>query len=268
MDTIITSTRNPRIVAARKLDQRKHRQEQGRFAVEGLQLLGMALDGGCLPHEVFYCEALFTGETAPALLQQFQRTPAELMAVSAEVLRALSERDTPQGLFATFHLPDTPLDALPLSVGGLVIVLDRLRDPGNLGTILRTADAAGASAVILLTPGVDLYDPRTVRASMGSLFNLPVIQTGDAQALFRRFADANWRVVGADAARGQYWTELDWRGSMALVLGNEAQGLSDDLQAGIHEWAALPIHGKADSLNVAVAGGILTYAWVAANHPA
>src|SRR6185503_4129102 len=98
--SIITSARNPRIVEARKLDQRKHRQQQGRFAVEGLQLLHMALDSGARPLEVFFSEALFTGDEAPALLARFQNTDTEILAVSPEVMRALSERDTPQGLFA------------------------------------------------------------------------------------------------------------------------------------------------------------------------
>ena len=156
MTDIITSTRNPRIVAARKLNQRKHRQEQARFAVEGLQLLGMALDGGCMPVEVFYNETLFTGEMAPTLLKRFAQTGVALVEVSAEVLSALSERDTSQGIMATFRLPDTSLEGLTLQAGDLVIVLDRLRDPGNVGTMLRTADAAGAAAVTvprwLMTP--------------------------------------------------------------------------------------------------------------------
>lgn len=264
MDTI-TSTRNPRIVDARKLDQRKHRQEQGRFAVEGLQLLGMALDGGYAPQEVFYSPHLFAGETAPALLKRFRQSTAQLIKVSAEVMHALSERDTPQGIFATFTLPDAGLESLQLNGDELVIVLDRLRDPGNVGTILRTADAVDARAVVMLAPGVDLYDPKTVRASMGSLFNLSAIQSDDAAALFNLVHGAGLRVIGADAARGQMWTQVDWRGSTALVLGNEAQGLSADLDSYITDWAALPIYGKADSLNVAVAGGVLMYTWAAAN---
>lgn len=262
---IITSTRNPRIVDARKLDQRKHRQEQGRFAVEGLQLLGMALEGGYAPLEVFYAPDLFAGETAPNLLKRFKQSAAHIIEVSAEVMRALSERDTPQGIFATFKLPDAGLESLVLSGDELVIVLDHLRDPGNVGTMLRTADAAGAGAVVMLTPGVDLYDPKTVRASMGSLFNLPVMQTDDAASLFEFLTNIGMRVIGADAARGQVWTQVTWRGGAALVLGNEAQGVSADLEPHITDWAALPIYGKADSLNVAVAGGILMYAWVSAN---
>ena len=262
---MITSTRNPRIVEARKLDQRKHRQAQGRFAVEGLQLLHMALDAGYQPHQVFYCEELFKGEIAPMLLARFRQTNADLLEVSAEVLGALSDRDTPQGIFATFALPQIDLESIHPGADAMVIVLDRLRDPGNIGTILRTADAAGADAVIMLTPGADPFDPKTVRASMGSLFNLPLVQVDEAERLFTWLESHQLRVIGADATRGQLWTALDWHGGAALVLGNEAQGLSDDLASHIAAWAALPIHGKAESLNVAVAGGVLMYAWVAAN---
>lgn len=262
---IITSTRNPRIIAARKLSQRKHRQEQQRFAVEGLQLLHMALDAGYQPEDVFYSTELFTGETAPALLARCEQSGAVMVEVSPEVLHALSDRDTSQGIFAIFPLPNQTIEMLHVDTHALVIVLDRLRDPGNVGTILRTADAVGAAGVIMLTPGADPYDPKTVRASMGSLFNLPVIPVDSTQTLFGWFDEQRLSIVGADATRGARWTTLDWHGGMALVLGSEAQGLSDDLHQHINQWAALPIYGKADSLNVAVAGGVLMYTWAAAN---
>jgi RNA methyltransferase, TrmH family len=262
---IITSTRNPRIVNLRKLDQRKHRAEQGRFAVEGLQSLHMALDSGIPPLEVFYCEALFTGTEAPVLLEQFQQRGASPFPVSAEVMHSLSERDSPQGIIATFELVNRSLASLSMTGNQLVIVLDRLSDPGNLGTILRTADAVGSGAVVIMTPASDPFDPKTVRASMGSVFNIPVVQTGDVMELFEWLHEHGIRPMGADAVRGRKWTELDWRGSVALVLGNEARGLSKDVSEQIEMWVALPIAGKADSLNVAVAGGVLMYTWVAAN---
>lgn len=265
MTDIITSTRNPRIIELRKLDQRKHRAEQGRFAVEGLQSLHMALASGAPPLEVFYCEALFTGDEAPTLLAKFREQGANLLPVSVEVMRSLSERDAPQGIIATFALIERDLAFLRLTGRDLIVVLDRLSDPGNLGTIVRTADAVGATAVIIITPATDPYDPKTVRASMGSVFNLPVVSTGDTAALFDWLRENNIRPIGADAPRGQTWAQIDWHGSVGLVLGNEARGLSDDVSEQIDTWAALPIAGKADSLNVAVAAGVLMYAWVAAN---
>ncbi len=265
MSAAITSTANRRIVEARKLAERKHRQQQGRFLVEGLQLLHMALDAGARPLEVFYCESRFAGTEAVALLDRFRRTDADLVAVSEHVMGALSERDTPQGIVAAFALPQTPFQEIPLAGRELVVVLDRLQDPGNVGTLIRVADAVGAGAMILLEPCVDLFDPKTVRSSMGSLFNLPVTRTGETAALFGWLRGKGLRLVGADAAQGELWGRGLWAGGVALVLGNEARGLSPDVRPYLEAWARLPIVGKADSLNVAVAGGVLMYAWLQAN---
>ncbi len=262
---VITSARNPRIVAARKLDQRKHRKEQGRFVVEGLQLLHMALDAGARPIEVFYCEEQFAGSEAPALLDRFRQAGAERVAVSPGVMQALSEREVPQGLVATFALFETPIDRLRLTGKELVIVLDRLQDPGNMGTLIRTADAVAAAAVILIEPCVDPFDIKTVRGSMGSLFNVPLAHIADVPELFERLRHDGLRLVGAHAHWGKAYGRGALQGGVALVLGNEARGLSDDVRGYIEAWARLPIVGKAESLNVAVAGGVLMYAWLQAN---
>jgi len=263
--TPITSTRNQRIVEARKLDQRKHRQRQGRFLVEGLQLLHMALDADARPVEVFYCESQFAGAEAPALLARFRQTDADLVAVSEHVMQALSQRDAPQGIVAAFALFETPLQALRLAGSELVIVLDRLQDPGNLGTLIRTADAVGAAAVILIEPCVDPFDPKTVRGSMGSLFNVPLVRTADIAETFTRLREQGLRPVGTDARLGEPWGRGLWEGGVALILGNEARGLTEDVRAHAEAWARLPIVGQAESLNVAVAGGVLMYAWLETN---
>jgi TrmH family RNA methyltransferase len=269
----ITSTHNRRIVDARKLDQRKHRERQNRFLVEGLQILHMALDAAqeaaqearARPFEVFYCEELFAGTEAPALLERFRQTEAELVAVSAHVMQVLSERDAPQGIAATFALFETALETLRLTGSELVIVLDRLQDPGNMGTLIRTADAVGAAAVILIEPCVDPFDPKTVRGSMGSLFNVPLARTENVPALFDRLRGQGLKATGADVHQGQPWGQGLWKGGVALVLGNEARGLSEDVCPRVENWVRLPIAGKAESLNVAVAGGVLMYAWLRAN---
>lgn len=262
---VITSARNRRIVEARKLDQRKHRQRQGRFLVEGLQLLHMALDAGAHPAEVFYCESQFVGTEAAALLSRFGQTDADLVAVSEYVMQTLSQREAPQGIVATFALFETSLQALELTGRELVVVLDRLQDPGNVGTLIRTADTVGAAALILIEPCVDVFDPKTVRGSMGSLFNVPLVRTADVDELFGWLRNQGLRPVGADAQQGEIWGEGLWEGGVALILGNEARGLSENVRVHLEDWARLPIVGQAESLNVAVAGGVLMYEWLRAN---
>ncbi len=261
----ITSLRNSRIVAARKLTQRKHRQRQGRFLVEGLQLLHMALDAGARPYEVFYSEGLLAGDVGPALIERFHRTEADVIPVSEQVLDSLSQRNVSQGIVATFAFCDVPLWSLSLKGDELILVLDRLRDPGNLGTLLRVADAAGAAAVAVVEPSVDPFDPQAVRASMGSIFNLPLVRTPEAGALVTRLRSQGLRAVAADVYAGELWGHDLWKGGVALILGNEAQGLSDEIREQVDAFVRLPMVGKAESLNVATAGSILTYRWLEIN---
>lgn len=199
------------------------------------------------------------------MLTRFRQTKAMLMPVSANVMQVLSQRDASQGIVATFALFETPLNALALTGHELVVVLDRLQDPGNMGTLMRTADAVGAAAVILIEPCVDPFDPKTVRGSMGSLFNIPIVRTSDVSALFTTMEQKGLRSVGTSARTGVSWGQGILRGGTTLVLGNEARGLSEDVSAHIEQWARLPIVGKAESLNVAVAGGVLMYAWLREN---
>lgn len=262
---VITSPRNPRLAAVRRLAQRKYRYQTRRFTVEGLQLLHLGLAAGVAPETVFYCESLFTGEGAPSLLERCRQTTAEMIPVSAQVMAALSGRDAPQGLVAIFPFVDAAVESLELTGSGLVLVLDRLQNPGNLGTLVRTADAVGAAAVLLLEPGADPYDPAAVRGSMGSLFNLPLARSGDQAALLALLRRRGLRVVAADPYQGQVWHRASWGGGVALVLGNEARGLSPELRPHVDEWVRLPMRGQAESLNVAVVGGVLAYAWLAAN---
>lgn len=262
---LITSLRNPRIVALRKLTQRRQRRLQRRFVAEGLQALHMALAAGWRAQEVYHCPACFSGPAAPQLLQRFSAGGARLIEVSAHVMQALSEREAPQGVLATFALPQASLAELQPREPALVLLLDRLRDPGNMGALLRTADAVGAGAVLLLPPCVDATDPKVLRASMGSFFSLPVITVDSLPAMLEWLRQHGLPLIGAEAEGGRLWTELDWRGGLALALGNEAQGLDEALAEQCERLAALPLHGLAESLNVAVAGGVLMYAWRAAN---
>ena len=265
MSEIITSPRNRRVVRARKLGQRKYRQQEHCFLVDGLQALHMGLAAGFEPVELFYCEELFAGQGAPGLLQRCRQTRAELVSVSVPVMATLSERDRPQGLVGVFPFVDRPLEEVRLTGSELVLVLDRLQNPGNLGTLLRTADAVGSGGVMLLEPCVDLFDPTAVRGSMGSLFNVPVVRVGESEELFARLKERGLRVIGADPYEGELWHRGRWEGGVALVLGNEAKGLSEEVRPHVETWVRLPMTGGVESLNVAVVGGVLMYEWMREN---
>lgn len=275
----ITSVRNSRIVEARKLTQRKHRSRTNRFLVEGLQLLGMAVECAetvrerIRPIELFFCPELFTGEMAPRLVDDLLALGANAIPVAPQVLDTLSERETSQGLACTFSIESLESDLEHLALRCpeepiLVLVLDRLQDPGNLGTLIRTADAVASSAVVLLEPCVDPFDPKTVRGTMGSLFSVPFARVGSTSELFAWLQTMGLSPVGADGSMGELtWNSGALRGSAALVLGNEARGLSQDVREHVETYVALPLLGGAESLNVAIAGGVLMYEWLRVNRP-
>lgn len=282
MKDIITSTGNPRIVEARKLTQKKHRLRQNRFAAAGLQILGMAVEGiasgqmsgRICPIDVFFCEDLFTTDSAPGILEGLVAAGANGIHVSQRVLETLSDRELSQGLVATFTIDSllhsldelhAPLDDEQLQ---LFVVLDRPQYPGNAGTLIRTADAAGADGIILIEPAVDAFAPKSVRAAMGSIFAIPIVRTDNIAALKDWGNQAAIRWIGADASDGDVAWESDaMTGSVGLVLGNEGEGLQKELRQLVEHTVRLPQRGSAESLNVSIAGGILIYEWMRVNRP-
>ena len=277
-EAMITSTANPRVVEARKLRQRKHRVSQDRFMIEGLQLLRMAIEqrhtprwsGKIRPAELFYCRDRLRGSLADELVEGYVAAGSTLFEVSETVIDALSSRDASQGAAATLSLTaaEWTLEEIEGSVGKsiaprLILVLDRPQNPGNAGTLIRTADAVGASAVVMLEPCVDPFDLGVVRSSMGSLLSIPVVRLRDPVGLSRWLVGRGFRFVGADGSAGQaVWDSDAFDGSVALALGNEADGLGSTLRNELQDRVNLPLLGRAESLNVAVAGGVLMYEWL------
>jgi len=275
----IRSTGNPRIVELRKLSQRKHRRKQNRFAAEGLQILRAAVESiassdeppRVRPLEVFYCEGLFTSETAPRLLETLRAAGVEPVPVTEAVLETVSRRIHSQGLVTTFAaepmVPSIGAWAPPsVNEPRLVVLVDRPQYPGNVGTIVRTADAVGASGVLLVEPFADPLDPSAVRASMGSVFSVPLASVASATDLIAWTSQADLRWVAADVEAGEcIWDTDALEGTVGLILGNEAAGPKTELLALADRIVHLPQRGRADSLNVAVAGGVLMYEWLRAN---
>ena len=278
MTRTITSTSNPRIIDARKLSQRKHRTRQGRFAAEGLQVLGMAVEAMAStegaahirPDVVFDCETLFTTDTAPRIRSALEKAGAEVIHVSQRVLESLSDRSHSQGLVATFSIEALLQSLDPLLLGAsedpsLLLVLDRPQYPGNIGTLIRTADAVGAIAVVVIEPAGDPFDPKCIRATMGSVFAVPLVRMHDAEQL-ATWSHAGIRWVAADLASGEsVWEGKPLRGSIGLILGNEGEGVQDALRSLSPRSVLLPQRGHAESLNVSVAGGVLMYEWMRVN---
>jgi TrmH family RNA methyltransferase len=261
-DLLITSTRNPRVKALRSLQHRKYRQREGCFLVEGIRIVEEALACGAQVETLIYAPDLLVSERAQALVERM--APERRLALAGKVFRTLSERDDPQGIAAEVRIEERSLADVPLSDDLLVIVAYQVRDPGNLGSIIRTADAAGATAVVIVEPAVGLYDPHTVRATMGSLFALPVVRLAEATALAAwvgemRSAGLPLLVVASSAHGQQVHFDPDYNRPLVLLVGSERHGLPEQVRREADVDVRLPMAGRATSLNVSAATAALVY---------
>lgn len=258
----ITSFRNPKVKAIRSLRLRKYRQREGRFLIEGLRIVEEALNCSAPLEILVHAPELLTSDRAAALVRRVG--PDRQLVLSSGLFRTLSDRDQPQGIAAVIRIPEHPLAAIPATDNLLVIVVSQLQDPGNLGAIIRTADAAAASGVVVLEPSVDIYDPRAVRATMGSLFALPVVRLGDESDLKGWFtslrADGMPLQVVASSSHGDTeFYDVDCQRPVVLLIGNERHGLSTSLCEAADVFARLPMAGRATSLNVSAATAAMVY---------
>jgi TrmH family RNA methyltransferase len=256
-DAIISSRKNPRIQAAAELRERRARDATGLTLVDGARELARALAGKARVVEVFADEENLTPD-ATAVLDRARAAGAAVIPVTRVVLDRLAYGDRSEGLVATVAVPDLSLAALHLPAYPLVIVLEGVEKPGNLGAVLRSADGAGADAVIVADPRTDLFNPNAVRASLGSIFTVP-LAAGSSTDVRAHLAAAGLRVLAARVDGAITYTEVDMRGPLAIVLGSEADGLSG-------AWAddgvvpvRLPMLGVADSLNVSIAAAVILY---------
>lgn len=255
----VTSLANPLVKDIRSLALKKNRDAQKRFIGEGLKLVTDALEGGW-PVHVFVCAKNVAGEPHIQQIAAKARTRGALvLEVSEKVLGAISRRDNPQMAIGVFGQRLCELSSIRPKQDDVWVALDRVRDPGNLGTIIRTVDAVGAKGVILVGQSTDPWGMEAVRATMGSLFHVPIVQAGTAAFLQWR---KSWpgMVVGTHLEGAVDYRQPDYsQKPVLLLMGNEQQGLPSGLAAACDTLCLIPMAGQADSLNLAVATGVMLF---------
>jgi RNA methyltransferase, TrmH family len=259
----ITSRANPRLKEVRALKQRRARAESGLYVVEGIRHVAEAIEARAPVEYLVYSPDTLTSPFALELVEEQRRRGLPVYSTTAQVYATLSERENPAGLLVVVRQHRRRLDELAPDNFSWGVAAVAPQDPGNVGTILRTADAAGASGLLLLDSGADPYHPSAVRASLGSLFWLPV-----ATARFSEFAAwasrHGYHVYGSSARTGSdYLSVTRYERPRILLLGSEREGLTPDQLAACQTVLSLPMHGRATSLNLAVAAGVLMYAMLA-----
>jgi len=263
----LTSARSARVTSARKLAKRAFRARDRRFLAEGPQAVREALVARAAGDERAVTELFVTREAwdrYPELVASAEDTGVDVHLASGEIVAGLSQTVTPQGMVAVCGFLDVPLADVLAEPGALVVVLAHVRDPGNAGTVIRAADAAGASAVILTDASVDPYNAKCVRASAGSLWHLPIAVAAPVAPTLGALREAGLRVFAADGAGERDLDQADDAGLLAgpaaWVFGNEAWGLPPETVALCDEALRVPIHGRAESLNLATAAAVCLYA--------
>ncbi|MDY6938672.1 MAG: RNA methyltransferase [Cyanobacteriota bacterium] len=251
----IASTQNPLVKQIRKLHQAKYRHQQQLFLIEGTHTLEAAC---AVEHPLeSVCHTARWAERHPELWDQAHQRAQRMAIVTPEVLKAVSTTVNPEGVVATAPRQAMPTAQLPLS--GIGLALETLQDPGNLGTIVRTATAAGVEGLWTSADSVDLDHPKVLRASVGAWFRLPMAVSPDLTALVQQCQQQQIQVVAADAGGTQNYWQVDWCRPTLILLGNEGAGLSAELVARADRLVSIPLAPGVESLNVAIAAALLTY---------
>jgi len=253
---MITSAQNPKVKQIRALlADRRDRQKEGLYVAEGVRVIEEMTACGLRPELVLFSSEL--SERGKALLKIFDSQRVSVEEVQPQILSSLSATETSQGILAVLPIPAGSLTP----VWNLLLVLDQLRDPGNLGTILRTAAASAVQAVVLTPASIDPFSPKVVRAAMGAHFQLPILTLDwkNITMACRNRSDGPAAILVADSAGGKPCWDTDLRQPLALVIGSEADGPQQAAFDAAHSLLHIPMPGKAESLNAAVAASILLY---------
>lgn len=258
MPKVITSFSNPLVKRVQALRDKRHRREEGMFLAEGLRILTEALETGRIPRILFFADASAKHPLVRALIGAVEADYGEAIETTPDILSKLSGKDNPQAVVGVFDTFEARLDELDRTASPIWLVAERLRDPGNLGTILRTGDAVGAGALILVDECVDPFSVEAVRASMGALFTVPIVRVIWPEFL-AWLRQGPGQLVGLSLQTENGYREAPYAAPTFLLTGNEAQGLPEDYEAECDLLVKMPMLGKADSLNAAVATAVMAY---------
>lgn len=254
----LASPSNPRIKSVARLRDRRERESSGLTLIDGAREVRRALDAGVEVVEAFVCEPLLAGEDARAALDALTARNVAVTMTTEPAFAKLAFGDRAEGIVAVIRAPSLELKAIKLPDDPLVVVVEDVEKPGNVGAVLRSADGAGADALIAASPRTDLANPNVIRASAGTIFSLPLAAAPSVDVI-TWLRERGIRIVAALVDADRLYTDADLTGPLAIALGTETDGLTATWQADDIETVRLPMHGVADSLNVSVSAAILLY---------
>lgn len=255
---IITSQQNKFVKHIKLLQQKKNRRIHKEYIVEGLRMIEECYKHRIPLEYILYSEDFTQVHGGKSLLEKIVKI-YNCYEVSTEILAKLSDTENTQGILAVAKMRHLDLSSIPMRENAFFIVLDRIQDPGNMGTIIRTAEAAGVDAIILTKGCVDPYNTKTVRATMGALLHVPILEINQNEKWINHFKDNGVKLIAASLDTDNLYLDIDYSGKIAIIIGNEANGIDEELMKQVDVSVKLPILGKIESLNASIAAAILIY---------
>jgi len=255
----ISSFTNDKIKYLRSLYRKKYRREENKFVIEGVRIIEEALKEDIEIDSIFYSNYLFRNKRGEELLINLQKYDLELIEITDKLLTEVADTQSPQGIIAIVNKGNNNLEDIIVGKNELILIVDRIQDPGNLGTIIRTADAAGIIGVITTKGTTSFYNQKTLRATMGSIFRVPVYREESLDNLIEILQGKEINLVVGDINGNQYHFEVDYTQPTAIIVGNEGAGPNQSLIDLSDQTIKIPLLGGAESLNVAMATGVIVY---------
>ena len=257
MKDIITSSDNTIIKHVRALSQKNSRDKFEQFFVEGYRIVKDAFDNGCTFKYLLVSDNI--ADNIKEFLNEIENIP--LYTIKDSLFKQISDTDTPQGILAVLNKKEYNLENILDSNENFLVLLENIQDPGNMGTIIRTADAAGVRGVIVSKGCVDIYNPKVLRSTMGSIFHLSIIKVDDFDGYIDKLKQNEYNLFGAHLKGITNYFEVDMKGKVGIIIGNEANGITDDI-AQKCKLIKIPMFGSTESLNASVSAGVIMYEYV------
>lgn len=242
-----------------KLKTEKERDKEVKFLIEGLRLCKEFLSSDWKAEMVLFSSEFAESTAGQKLIEEFSKRGSQVFRVKKMDIEKLADTETPQGIVAVVKKKKFTLSKDFLEKASLLLALDNIRDPGNLGTMIRTADASGADGILLSNGCVELYNPKVIRSTMGSIFHVPVIEGLDLIKILQEMKSSGFKIFISDVHQGRDYAKVDYPEKACLIIGSEASGISEQILDLADVKVRIPIFGKAESLNASVAAGILLY---------
>lgn len=259
MDNIISSPSNRIIKHIKSLHKKKYRWEHQNFFVEGVRAVEESIISKGEIEYILYSEAIYNVKGGNELIELIEKEEYTNYQITDKLLKEISDTENPQGIMAVVKLHISNLEDVLVDSNNFLVLLDRLQDPGNMGTIIRTADALGANGVVITRGSVDMFNPKTIRSTMGSIFHIPLVYYDDINDALMELKEKNIKIMSTSLESSVPCYEVDFTKDFALVIGNEASGISKEVLDNSDTLIRIPMVGRAESLNAGVASGIVMY---------